>query len=146
MKVSSSCLLRRLQRFVCSKMNRRYDARQWPLEKIFAKFDVSGIPSVIMLRRDEAMGGKFALLDGGREGRSIMAGNPQKAVADFPWAQSAGARQSVVMALARNLGELEQSLSSRAGSLRSPCNVFLSKGRVLPSPAFSLPSHAFSRL
>ena len=78
-------------------------------EALDAKFDVSGIPTVVMLRRSKLLDGRFALVEGGMEGRAVMGGVPAKAVADFPWGESA--REGSVLQLARDLGEIEQSLS-----------------------------------
>jgi len=83
-----------------------YDASTYK-RQLDERFSITGIPTVIMLRRDPPEGGPFVVLPNGTNGRAMLGQPPAMLVADFPW----GAVDHLVMPLQVALSAIEQNLS-----------------------------------
>lgn len=83
------------------------------------KYEVSGIPTVILLRRDENLGGAFVLVEGGMNGRAMIGQPPSKLVAEFPWGGAGGARSVLQLETDLRLTSATSSRTSRWSSCAS---------------------------
>jgi thiol-disulfide isomerase/thioredoxin len=80
-------------------------------KKLDERFNVSGVPTVIMLKRETIADGRgdgpFVMLPDGANGRTLLSQPPGKLVADFPW----GTEDRIVQPLQAELHAIEQNLS-----------------------------------
>jgi hypothetical protein len=80
-------------------------------KKLDERCNVSGVPTVIMLKRETNADGRgdgaFVMLPDGANGRTLLSQPPGKLVADFPW----GTEDRIVQPLQAELHAIEQNLS-----------------------------------